>query len=119
MSFAPSIAPQLSKLPQENQTLPAGGEDATAWPCLGSRALDTDTQLPNLGRGEGGGGGGVSQSFWSGPFKRRGGSAYLCSSAAVASLPAQADSRFVYTAAGLEGPPASLSAKQGSITNLN
>ena len=53
------------------------------------------------------------------PFKYRGGSAYLCSSAAAASLPPQAGSRFVCTAAGLEWPPASLSAKQGNITNLN
>ena len=48
-----------------------------------------------------------------------GGPVYLCSSAAVASLPAQAGSSVVYTAAGFEGPTASLPAKQGNITKSN
>ena len=50
---------------------------------------------------------------------RAGGPVYLCSSAAVASLPAQAGSSVVYTAAGFEGPTASLPAKQGNITKSN
>ena len=48
-----------------------------------------------------------------------GGSTYLCNSGGAVSLPAQAGRRFVCTAAGLEGPPRLLAAKQGNITNLN
>ena len=41
------------------------------------------------------------------------GSTYHCCSAVVVSLPAQAGSRFVCRAAGLEGPPASNSCQAG------
>ena len=61
----------------------------------------------------------IHRAHRSGPFQSQGSHAYHCSSAATVSLPAQASSRFVCTAAGLEGPTRLLADKQGNITNLN
>ena len=61
----------------------------------------------------------VSEGFTiaTGPYFWAGGPVYLCSSAAVASLAAKAGSSVVYTAAGFEGPTASLPTKQGNSQN--